>query len=104
MNYQYLDGNVPKATSYGVYISQFILIKIARACSSLNDFNLRNLTITEKLLKQGYRFNKLRKTFCKFYHRNIALVSKYNCNLKTLLNNGISHPNFMETWFTNFGR
>ena len=92
VNFPYLDGDVPKATSYGVYISQ--LIRFARACSSLNDFNLRNLTITEKLLKQGYRFNKLRKTFCKFYHRNIALVSKYNCNLKTLLNNGISHPEF----------
>ena len=46
VNYPYLDGDVPKATSYGVYISQ--LIRFARACFSLNDFYLRNLTITKK--------------------------------------------------------
>ena len=92
VNYPHLDGDIPKATSYGVYVSQ--LIRFARACSSLDDFNVRNLTITEKLLKQGYRFNKLRKSFTKFYFRNLPLVSKYNCNLKTLLNKGISHPEF----------
>ena len=92
VNYPHLDGDVPRATSYGVYISQ--LIRFARACTSVDDFNLRNLTITKKLLSQGYRFHKLRKTFSKFYHRNLLLISKYNCNLKTLLRQGISHPEF----------
>ena len=80
------------ATSYGVYISQ--LIRFARACSSVEDFNIRNRTITEKLLKQGYRFHKLRKTFSKFYHRNLPLISKYKYNLKSFLRHGISHPEF----------
>ena len=31
VNYPHLDGDVPRATSYGVYISQ--LIRFARACS-----------------------------------------------------------------------
>ena len=92
VNYPYLDGDVPRATSYGVYISQ--LIRFARACSSVEDFNLRNRTITEKLLTQGYRFHKLRKTFAKFYHRNLDLVRKYRCNMKTLMQQGISHPEF----------
>jgi hypothetical protein len=92
VNYPQLDGDVPRATSYGVYISQ--LIRFARACSSINDFNDRNLIITEKLLKQGYRYNKLRKTFAKFYYRNISLISKYKCTLKTLLRQGISHPEY----------
>ena len=92
VNYPHLDGDVPRATSYGVYISQ--LIRFARACSSIDDFNNRNRIITEKLLKQGYRYNKLRKTFAKFYYRNILLISKYKCNLKTLLRKGISHPEF----------
>ena len=76
VNYAHLDGDVPRATSYGVYNSQ--LIRFARACSSVEDFHIRNQTITEKLLKQGYRFNKLRKTFSKFYYRNLPLISKVN--------------------------
>ena len=92
VNYPHLDGDVPRATSYGVYISQ--LIRFARACSSVEDFHNRNLAITERLLKQGYRYDKLRKTFSKFYYRNLPLISKYKCNLKCLLRQGISHPEF----------
>ena len=92
VNYPYLDGDVPRSTSYGVYISQ--LIRFARACTSIEDFNTRNRTITEKLLKQGYRYVKLRKSFSKFYYRNLPLISKYKCNLKTLLRQGVSHPEF----------
>ena len=91
VNYPHLDGDIPKSTSYGVYISQ--LIRFARASSNVADFNERNLLITEKLLKQGYRYHKLRKTFSKFYHRNTDLISKYKTNLKKLLL-GISHPEF----------
>jgi hypothetical protein len=91
-NYPHLDGDVPHATSYGVYISQ--LIRFARACSRVDDFNERNLFIINKLLKQGYRYHKLRKYFTKFYHRNLDLVLKFNCNLKTLLRQGISRPDF----------
>ena len=92
VNFPFLDGDVPRSTSYGVYISQ--LIRFARACSSVEDFNRRNQIITEKLLKQGYRYHKLRKTFSKFYYRNLKLISKYKCNLKALLRLGISHPEF----------
>ena len=92
VNYPNLGGDVPRATSYGVYISQ--LIRYARACSSVEDFNDRNRVITEKLLKQGYRYDKLRKTFSKFYYRNLTLINKYKCNLKSLLRQGISHPEF----------
>jgi hypothetical protein len=58
-----------------VYVSQ--LIRFARACSNVKDFNERNIFITSKLLKQGYRFYKLRKYFTKFYNRNLDLISKY---------------------------
>lgn len=92
MNYPHLDGDVPRSTSYGVYISQ--LIRFARACSAVEDFNTRNQIITEKLLTQGFRYAKLRKSFTKFYHRNASLIAKYDCNLKSLLKQGISHPDF----------
>ena len=32
-------------------------------CSNVDDFNNRNLFLTAKLLKQGYRYHKIRKAF-----------------------------------------
>ena len=55
VNFPLLDGDVPRSTSYGVYISQ--LIRFARASSYVVDFNTRNKLLTQKLLKQGYRYH-----------------------------------------------
>ena len=50
--FPFLDGDVvPGRPSYGVYISQ--LIRFARVCSHVEDFNARNKCLTAKLLKQG---------------------------------------------------
>ena len=87
-----MDGDVPRSTSYGVYISQ--LIQFARVSSHVVDFNARNKSLTAKLLQQGYRYHKLRKTFSKFYCRHYELVSKFNVGLKTLLHQGLSEPEF----------
>ena len=91
-NFPFLDGDVPLAPSYGVYISQ--LVRFARVCSTLDDFNERNLTITSKLLQQGYRFHKLLTTFKKFCRRYEHLISKYGVTRKQLIIKGISHPRF----------
>ena len=64
VNFPFSDGDVPRSTSYGVYISQ--LIRFARASSHVADINTRNKLLTQKLLKQGYRYYKLCKTFSKF--------------------------------------
>ena len=74
VNFPFLDGDAPCRTSYGVYISQ--LIRFARASSNVSDFNCRNKTLTAKLLRQGSRYRKLRKTFSKFYRRHSGLVEK----------------------------
>ena len=63
-NFPFLDGDVPRRPSYGVYISQ--LIRFARVCSHVDDFNTRDKYLTAKLLNQGYRYHKLRKAFSKF--------------------------------------
>ena len=52
VNFPFLDGDVPRSTSYGVYISQ--LIRFARVSSHVADFNACN---------KSYRYHKLRKTF-----------------------------------------
>ena len=93
VNFPFLDGDVPRRTSYGVYISQ--LIRFARASSNLNDFDYRNKALTAKLLRQGYRYFKLRKAFSKFYRRHSALLEKYSVSLKTL-QQGISEPEFYD--------
>ena len=64
VNFPFLDGAVPRSTSYGVYISQ--LIRFARVSSHVDDFNTRNKVLTAKLLRQGYRYHKIRKAFFNF--------------------------------------
>ena len=61
VNFPFLAGDVPRTPSYGVYISQ--LIRFARVCSNVVDFNNRNLFLTAKLLKQSYTYHKIRKAF-----------------------------------------
>ena len=51
VHFPFLDGGVPRRPFYGVYISQ--LIKFARVCSHVDDFNARNKCLTAKILKQG---------------------------------------------------
>ena len=83
VNFPFLDGDVPRRTSYGVNISH--LIRFARASSNLNDFNYRNKALTAKLLRQGYRYFKLSKALSKFFRRHSALLEKYSVSLKTPL-------------------
>ena len=59
VNFPFLDGDVPRSTSYGIYISQ--LIRFARVSSHVDDFNTRNKVLTAKLLRQGYRYNFVRR-------------------------------------------
>ena len=79
VNFPFLDGDVPRSASYGVYITQ--LIRFARVSSHVDDFNTRNKVLTAELLRQGYRYHKLRKAFSKFYRRHFYIVSKYNVGL-----------------------
>ena len=59
VKFPFLDGDVPRRPSYGVYISQ------SSICSHVDDFNTLNKYLTAKLLKQGYRYHKLRKSLFK---------------------------------------
>ena len=95
VNFPFLDGDVPRRASYGVYISQ--LIRFARVCNHVTDFNARNECLTAKLLQQGYWYHKLRKPFSKFYRRHYELISKYNVSIKTLLGEGLSEPECYAT-------
>ena len=60
-NFLFRDSVVPRPTSYGVYISQ--LTRFCRVSSHFDDFNTRNKFLITKLLKQGYKYYKLRRRF-----------------------------------------
>ena len=71
VNFAFLDGDVPCSPSYGVYISQ--LIRFAKVCSNVDDFNNRNLFLTAYLLKQGYIYHKIRKAFSKILPQTLRV-------------------------------
>ena len=86
VNFPSLVGDIPRSTSYGVYISQ--LIRFARASSHVPVFNTRNKLLAKKLFKQGY--HKPRKTFPKFQRRYYGLIFKFQIGVKSLLRQGLS--------------
>ena len=88
----FLDGDVPRRPSDTMYISQ--LTRFAGVCSNLDDFHACNKCLTAKILKQGYRYHKLRRVFSKFYRQHHELVSKFNVGLKSVLHQGLSKPEF----------
>ena len=77
------------------------LIRFARVSSHVTYFNARNKILTAKLLQQGYRYHKFRKTFSNFYRRQYELLSKFKVVLKSLLQQSLSDQNFMMTWSIN---
>ena len=91
VNFPWLSGDVPRLPSYGIYISQ--LVRFARCCTSVFDFHSKNLQITSKLLTQGYRYHKLRKTFGKFFRSYSELLSKFGeISFQDYVSQGIAHP------------
>ena len=90
VNFPFFD--VPRSTSYGVYISQ--LIHFARASSYITDFNTRNKLLTQKLLKQGYWYHNLRKTFSNFFREYFHFISKFQIGFKSFLSQGLLEPEF----------
>ena len=71
-----------------ISINSFVLLE------HITDFNTRNRLLTQKLLKQGYRYHKLCETCSKFYRRYYDLISKFQVGLKSLLCRGLSEPEF----------
>ena len=82
MNFPFLDGDVPRSTSYCVNIPQ--LIRFARVSSHVDDFKTRNKVLTAKLLRQGYRYHKIRKVFSKFYRRHFSVNIFYFNNIQVI--------------------
>ena len=73
----------------------YLVLRFARCCTSVFDFHSKNLQITSKLLTQGYRYHKLRKTFGKFFRSYSELLSKFGeISFQDYVSQGIAHPVF----------
>ena len=81
VNFPFLECDVHRSTSYGVYTSQ--LIQFARASSPVADFNIHNKLLAEKPLIQGYLYHKFCKNFLNFITDTMIwyLNSKLDLNL-----------------------
>ena len=94
VNFPWLSGDVPRLPSYGVYNSQ--LIRFAWCYTIVSDFNSKNLQITSKLLKHGYRYHKLSKTYGKLFRSYSDLLSKFGeISFQGYVTEGITHPVFI---------
>ena len=69
-------------------------MRFARPSSPVADYNTHNKLLTQKHLKQGYRYYRLRKPFSKFYRGHYDLISKFQVELKSLLRQEHSEPGF----------
>ena len=61
LNFLFFDGDVPRSTSYGVYISQHI--RFARVSSHVADFNARNKSLTTNRAIGIINFERLSPNF-----------------------------------------
>ena len=64
VNFPFLDGDVPRFTSYGVYISQ--LIRFAGTSSYVADFNTRNKLLLRNFLSKAIGIINFAKPFLNF--------------------------------------
>ena len=59
-------AHLPKVFLFSAY-------SVERECSNVDDFNNRNLFLTAKVLKQGYRYHKIRKAFSKILPQTLRV-------------------------------
>ena len=79
INYPFLDGNIPKGQSYGVFISQ--LVRLAHINSSFNNFVSDCKVLVKKLTKQSFDVAALRKRFEIFVDKYFYIWGKFGINL-----------------------
>jgi hypothetical protein len=82
VNFSFICSNIPAAPAYGVYISQ--MIRYSRACGSYQNFFVRWLLLTRKLLNQGFLLVKLKSSLRNFYGRRYDLVDRYGISVSQM--------------------
>ena len=79
ISYPFLDGNIPKNLSYGVFISQ--LVRFANINTTVEGFYSNICDLVKKLVNQGFDPAALRKKFLKFYNSKLNIWCKYGVDI-----------------------
>ena len=90
------NGRSPKEHFYYAILTSvqwFLTRRFSKFSMSIYREN-RSLLMAVMFFVTNYDGLKLRKAFSKFYRRHSALLEKYSVSLKTLLQQGISEPEF----------
>ena len=90
VNFPHMDSNIPSKPAYGVVISQ--LVQYLRICCNYQDFAYRSKLLTTRLLRQGYAYQKLCRTYKTFVHRYPKTLQKYRRCLKNIITECIASP------------
>ena len=79
ISFPYLDGNIPKGQSYGVFISQ--LVRYCRINCSFTRFLEDVKRLVQKLVSQHFDVAALRKRFQVFIDRHFDIWGKFGVPL-----------------------
>jgi hypothetical protein len=90
VNYPHLDGDVPHATSYGVYISQ--LVRFARPCILTSEIFSLPVSYSNRATAIINYVNILQNfTIVTLIY---IVISKFNSDLRSFLRQGNGQPDF----------
>ena len=78
-NFPFLDGNIPKGQSYGIFISQ--LVRYARINGSFSNFISDCKKLVSKLINQCFSAAALRKRFEAFIDKHFYVWGKFGVPL-----------------------
>ena len=93
VNFPHLDSNIPNTPAYGVFISQ--LIRYSRICSDFSSFQAKSLQLCNRLIKQGYKYFKLKSTFKTFLSRQPLVRIKYKQKVASMLKDCLVLPHIV---------
>ena len=79
-SFPFLDGNIPKGQSYGVFISQ--LVRYARVNCSFDRFISNCKDLVDKLINQHFDAAALRRRFQVFIDRHFDIWGKFGIPLR----------------------
>ena len=83
ISFPFLDGNIPKGQSYGVFISQ--LVRYARINCSFSRFIDDVKRLVQKLIQQDFDAAALRKRFQAFIDNHFDVWAKFGTPLSVSL-------------------
>ena len=75
INFPYISSCIPKKAALGVFYSQ--LIRYGRICSKLFSFRIKAKNLIDKLKKQGFRVEDLRRLSLRYFKERNDIIGKY---------------------------